>query len=149
MDLDPDYAPAHHSFAHLLDVLGRHTEATQHFRRAAELEPLAPTHLECLGSHYVKLNRYDEAEKSLKQALEWEPNFVPAHFYLAWVAERQGNLPGAIGYAEEAVRLSNRDPSHVSLLGYYAALNGETQRARDLLNELLERQASSSVAILR
>jgi serine/threonine-protein kinase len=147
IELDPEHASAHHMYGHLLALLGRHSEAVGEFERAVELEPLSPPHLECLGSQYIKLEAYDDAERVLKQALNWDPTFAPASFYLAWLAERSGGAGGverALEYAAKAVEDSGRRSSSVSLLGYYAALSGNEGRARELLQELLDRRSESS-----
>ena len=146
IEADPDYAFAHHEYAHLLALLGRDEEALAKFAYAAQLEPLTPHHYQCLGNHYVLMERYDDAERVLMQALEWEPNFVPAHYNLAWLHERVGQIGKAIEDMERAVELSNRATANLVLLAYYVAIDGDAERARRLLDELLERRGKSYVA---
>jgi TolB-like protein/Flp pilus assembly protein TadD len=144
--LDPDEGQAYHLLGHVHALLGRPGEALAEFKRAVRTEPCAPYHLECLGAHYVRLQRYDDAERSLKEALQWAADFAPAYRYLAWVAERRGDLDEALRLARQAYDASDREVLDVSVLGYYEARAGNETRARELLADLLLREKESFVA---
>jgi len=69
------------------------------------------------GTLQQRLRRFDDAARSLRRALELNPNFALAHARLA-NALSQGAHQEAMVSAEHALRLSPRDRS----VGYYASL---------------------------
>jgi adenylate cyclase len=70
------------------------------------------------GTLQQRLRRFDDAARSLRRALELNPNFALAHARLAIALTSQGAHQEAIVSAEHALRLSPRDRS----VGYYASL---------------------------
>ena len=147
LSLDPEHALTRHRLGHVLALLGRYDEARAEFERAARAEPRAPMHLECLGANHVQLGRYADAERVLNEALKWEPNYAPAYRYLAWVADRRGQLSEALEFARKAVDASARanpdstsEVLDLSLFGYYAARNRDEEEARRRLKELEDRR---------
>jgi TolB-like protein/cytochrome c-type biogenesis protein CcmH/NrfG len=64
-----------------------------------------------------RLRRFGEAARSLRRALELNPNFALAHAYLAVSLAFQGVHQEAVDSAEHALRLSPRDRS----VGHYAS----------------------------
>jgi eukaryotic-like serine/threonine-protein kinase len=83
IELNANYATAHHFLGDLLSVLGRHTEAEVEFRRALELEPLSVPINSIYGSALISARRYDEGIARLKKTLEMDPNFAAAHARLS------------------------------------------------------------------
>ena len=81
--LDPNNAITHYwnGFTNLM-TRGRYDDAIAEGRRAEALDPVSPMIRAGLGQMFLLLNsarRYDEAVEACKQALELEPDFVPAH----------------------------------------------------------------------
>jgi adenylate cyclase len=70
------------------------------------------------GILLLRLHRGGEAARSLRRALELNPNFALTHAFLANVLATQGTHPEAVDSAEHALRLSPRD----RLVGTYASL---------------------------
>jgi adenylate cyclase len=70
------------------------------------------------GMLHQRSRRFGEATRSLRRALELNPNFALAHAYLANPLAHQGAHQEAIDSAEHALRLSPRDRT----VGYYASL---------------------------
>jgi len=70
------------------------------------------------GTLQQRLRRFDDAARSLRRALELNPNFALAHARLANALTSQGAHQEAMVSAEHALRLSPRDRS----VGYYASL---------------------------
>lgn len=63
--------------------------------QAFQLAPHDPTTLDALGSVYIASGRYASAEGALKQAIEIDPEYFPAHIHLAMTYLAQGNKPAA------------------------------------------------------
>src|SRR5262249_35573233 len=61
IELNPNYATAHHFLADLLSVLGRHEEAYPEFRRALDLEPFSAVFNASYGNALVRSRQYDAA----------------------------------------------------------------------------------------
>jgi TolB-like protein/class 3 adenylate cyclase/tetratricopeptide (TPR) repeat protein len=70
------------------------------------------------GMLQARLRRRDEAARSLRRALELNPNFALAHAFLATTASNQGAHQEAIDSAEHALRLSPHDRP----VGVYASM---------------------------
>ncbi len=62
---------------------GRYDDAIAEGRRAVALDPVSPSIRAGLGHMLLYARRYDEAVEACTQALELEPDFVPAHFFFA------------------------------------------------------------------
>jgi len=66
----------------------------------------------------ARLRRRGEAARSIRRALELNPNFALAHAFLATTLSNQGAHQEALGSAEHALRLSPRDRP----VGVYASM---------------------------
>lgn len=110
--------------------------AAQAFLNAIALEPINPIHRTNLGRVYLTvadraraLLDSDDAElaqqaavqeetllvtaqEAFVSAIEQKPDYLPAHYYLAAVYERQGNLEQA---AERLVALRNNNPTDIGI----------------------------------
>ena len=80
LDLNPNYAPAHHWYGNiLLGPLGRHEEAIAELSRARELDPLSLIINADLGYGYYLARQYDSAFAQYQKVLAMDRNFVPVH----------------------------------------------------------------------
>jgi DNA-binding winged helix-turn-helix (wHTH) protein/TolB-like protein len=82
VELNANYATAHHWYATLLAIQGRPDEAKAEMQRALELNPRSPNFLADLGQIYYFNREYDAAKEYCFKALEQDPEFVFAHEYL-------------------------------------------------------------------
>ena len=85
VELAPEDGGAHNSYAVLLCQVGRYTEADRHFRAALD-DPFYATPgvaLANAGSCARRHGRHDEAERYLREALEYDPQNRTALFNLA------------------------------------------------------------------
>lgn len=71
--------------------------------------------------------RWDEAVRFWRQALERDPRSAAAHNNLAVAYEKQGDWPAAAAEYEEAARL---DPDNALIRGNYEALKARLEAAR-------------------
>ncbi len=145
LELDPNYANAHHWYGLELSWLGRHQEALAHLKRAVELDPLDLRYNANLGGCYIDARLYDQALEQLKKTLEMDPNFAGTHGSLAftyrnlghydlWLAEWKkaatlNNDPDDIAIAEEAARVFARS-------GYPAAVRRSIELRQQLSTRL-------------
>ena len=82
IQLNPNYANAHHWYADYLSAVGRHHEAIAESKRALELDPLSPIINAWLGWRYYFARQFDQAIAQYLRTLEIDENFVPAHLVL-------------------------------------------------------------------
>jgi DNA-binding winged helix-turn-helix (wHTH) protein/TolB-like protein/Tfp pilus assembly protein PilF len=96
IELNPNYATAHHWYAQVLAIQGRHDEAKAEMRRALEINPLSYNFLADLGQIYYFNREYGEAEEYCRKALEIYPDFVFAHEYLSDIYLKTGEYEKAL-----------------------------------------------------
>ena len=80
----PNYADGIAGLGEVLQFAGRPGEALEMFKKAIRLNPIPPVwYYHGLGSAYYLTGRYDEAIVALKRVINRNPNFWPAHIYMA------------------------------------------------------------------
>jgi len=168
IELNPNYATAHHWYSHYLMQMGRSEESLAEATRAHELDPLSPFINNGLGRQYFLTRQYDKAIAQGQKALQIDPAYVPAMVLIGMAYEQKSMFPEAIAQFERAGKLSatyavSKDtpapaqppalPVVVAMLGHALALSGHQEAARSKLQELLAISkvryvASSYVAII-
>jgi len=82
------------------------------FQEALELDP-KPQYFAYVGWALYRNNRSEyellEARSYLRQALERNPSYGEAHYFLGLIAKREGEMETARGHFAEAVRLNPED----------------------------------------
>src|SRR3954454_20452584 len=88
--------------------------------------------------------RYEEAIEQYRLLLEFEPSFYKAWTSRGRVYAQMGDYARAIEMYEKGLQLGGTIPNILAALGQAHALNGETDRARELLQQLHEMSSSAS-----
>ena len=91
IELNPNYASAHHYYGNLLSRLGRHEESFAEFRRALEIDPLSLIINRMYADGLFRARKYDESIAQLKKTLELDANFVSAYSSLSNAYQLRGN----------------------------------------------------------
>ncbi len=138
IDINPNYATAHHWYAHYLMCMGRLDEALSEMKKAQSLDPLSLVINTELGFPLYFARRYDEAIEQYRKALEMDPNFYRAHWLLGLAYQQKGMSEQAIDELQKAIALSGRTPTTVAGLGYVYARAGKRDQARKVLSQLAE-----------
>ena len=120
IELNPNYATAHHWYAQYLSEMGRHQEAINEIKRAQELDPFSLIINSIVGDTYIKARQYDQAIEQLHKTVEMDKNFVRSHRYLANAYQEKGMFAEAITELQTAATLSGENPEKA------------TKRAEDL-----------------
>ena len=138
--LNPNYATAHHWYAHHLLSLGRLDEAYREMKRAQELDPLSPVVTAHVGRVLYMRRQYDEAIEHYKDTLNLNPYFGRAHMELGWVYVEKEMFKETRRSFETARSLSidSTGAGAVAALAYCDAQSGRESQARDALNQLVE-----------
>ena len=102
IELNPNYALAHHWYAHYLMQLGRTEESLAEARRAQELDPYSPFVNNGLARQYYLARQYDKAVIQCQVSLGIDPAYLPARLQLALAYEQKGMLTEAVSEFELA-----------------------------------------------
>ncbi len=88
IELNPNYATAHHWYAEFLSLQGRFTEALAESERARELDPLSLIIAADQGVILFYARQYDASIAQFRAVKEMEPAFPRAHMVLAPYIEK-------------------------------------------------------------
>jgi eukaryotic-like serine/threonine-protein kinase len=145
IELNPNYAPAHQWYSHLLMARGRTGESIVEAKRAVELDPLSLAANLNLGWQYHWAKQYDLAVEQLRKTLEIEPNFEQGHWGLGLAYEGKGLFEEAAKEFQKAVDLSGGDAVYLASLGHTYAIGGRKADAMRIRDELEQRSKLSYV----
>ncbi len=110
IQLNPNYATAHHWYAQYLSEMGRHQEAIVEIKRAQQLDPLSLIINTVLGDTYIKARQYDQAIEQLRKTIEMDKNFIRSHRYLGNAYQEKGMFNEAISEFQTAATLAGENP---------------------------------------
>jgi TolB-like protein/Tfp pilus assembly protein PilF len=148
IELNPNYALAHHWYADYLSKMGRHAEAIASMERARVFDPLSLSTNAFVAFTYYRARQPDEAVRQGLQALDLDPSLPNGHWFLGLAYEGAGLAEKAVVEFDKAVELSARSPLFVAALGHGCALAGDVPRARSILDELKRRSTQRYVSPL-
>jgi TolB-like protein/DNA-binding winged helix-turn-helix (wHTH) protein/Tfp pilus assembly protein PilF len=149
IQLDPQYATAHHWYAECLSFQGRFAEALEESERARQLDPLS---LIIATDHAVILyfaRQYDRAIEQFRAVLAMEPNFTHAHMVVYAYIEK-GMFPEALAETAEWRRSDGSPVSEVEAY-VYARWGKQRQAERALAQsqqDILHGREVSPFAVL-
>ena len=138
IQLNPNYAVAHHWYSNLLSDLGRSQEAIDEKRQALRLDPLSLVINADFGNILYHQRKYDDAVLQLQKTLELDSNFPLAYQFLGYVYEVRKRYDEEVGSFKKGLQKSPNDPELKADLARALALSGDKDQARQILNELLE-----------
>ncbi|MEP6913666.1 MAG: tetratricopeptide repeat protein [bacterium] len=141
MQLDPNYAPAHHWYCWFLLALERFDEAIQAGKRALDVDPLALPINMAVGKAYFYARQFDDSIAQSQKTLEMDPGFMPALFYLARAYHQKGKHEEAIEIARKLVEASGEVLSLTAFLGYMCT-GARPDESRRILETVLPFTAS-------
>jgi tetratricopeptide (TPR) repeat protein len=139
--LDPQLPGVHARLAHAYSATGRLERARQLYLRELRNDPGDIATLLDLGCLLVQMNRLPEAGEKFRRVLEMETDHPDAHFYLADLAERQGQHDLAREQFGVVLRLDQRHaPARRRLAAslLFRKAEGDAESARELLMQELE-----------
>ena len=96
---------------------------------------------ECGTSHYnlavalMGLQKYDEAEEELREAIECSPNLAEAYVHLGAICLRRGDLEGCLGYNRQAVKVRPGFSEGWGNIGFVEMQNGNIDEAISALKK--------------
>jgi tetratricopeptide (TPR) repeat protein len=132
-ELNPGYAQIYQWNAEGLVERGRFDEAVDMMNKARELDPLSLFMNARLGKVLYYARQYDAAKDVLNATLEVDPDYSQARYYLSLVYSAEERYDEALAILPEG--------SHRAWAAILHAWNGDTERARELMDKVLARGA--------
>ncbi len=149
LNAGPDLAMIH--FHYGLDFLtpqGRLQEALEEIRLAGQLDPLSAIVNTAIGGCLYRMQRYEEAARTLEATLEQTPAFGHAHWSLGRVLLEQGLWDEAIGHFDRAAEIMGHPPAALAESAYCHARMGHRDTAQAAIQELRRRSGNEPVSPL-
>jgi TolB-like protein/Tfp pilus assembly protein PilF len=133
LDLNPNYATAHHLYADFLSAMGRPEEGIREIHRAQALDPLSLVINMEVGWNFYIARDFDRAIEHSLKTLEMEPHFSPAHYTLGLAYLQLGRNDESIAEIHRALDGSRGNPAPLAALGHAQARAGNRHGARAVL----------------
>jgi len=145
IELDPNYANAHHWYGDLLGATGRHQEAISEEKRALGIEPVSLIMNTWLARRYYFGRQVDAASVQCSKALELNGDFAPARYQMGLIDIEQKNYGAAIAEFQKAKELSGGATIYIAALARGYAASGRKDQALKIY-ELLKRPGEKYVS---
>jgi len=139
VQLNPNYATAHHWYAAYLASMKRPQAAQAEIDKAAMLDPLSLIINEARGEIRYLARDPNSAIKLCLHAQELDPNFAETYLCLGKAYEQQRQFREADASFKRAVDLSGRNPGPLMMQAHAYALSGR----KDLATAAIDRFFSS------
>jgi len=136
IELNPDYATAHHWYGEFLALMGRPEEGFRELRLAQALDPLSLIINTDIGKIFFLTRQQDRAIVQLQKTLEMDPDFPTAHLFLAMAYEQKGMHESAIAELEKEANTPGSRTIFKAMLGYIYGRSGHTAEAMSILSDL-------------
>ncbi|HYE66088.1 MAG TPA: protein kinase, partial [Pyrinomonadaceae bacterium] len=136
IELNRNYATAHHWYGWHLSHTGRHAEALAEMKWAQELDPLSLIINTNMGTILYFARRYDEAITQLQKTLELDASFIVAHQWLGRAYEQKGMYVEAIAEHRTVLNILGNEPESLASLGHASAVSGRSGEARKVVDKL-------------
>lgn len=145
IELNPNYATAHHWYALVLMYTHRLDEARRAIDRALELDPLSLVVNRNLGRILLAGRRTDEAIAAFERVLALDPSFPMTRVNLALAYVQKGDLQHALAAVEGERSVSGGSPWPAVIAGCLREMSGERGAVAAALRELEGRAARGHV----
>jgi len=151
LDLNPNYAEAHHWSAIYFANVGPHDQAGAEAKLAVELDPLSllMNMTPALTSYLAR--DYDGAVAELRKVIDMEPNFLAAHSVLGNVYVQQGLYEIAMAEYQKVLDLSKGvavvETAMKAVIAHAYAKWGKRSKALKMLDELTKASSVSPHSI--
>lgn len=105
-EIDPNNPYAHRMLGHLLSAeMMAHAEGIEHLRQAVDLAPTVPENRLLLGNACFRNGDYEAAREAFLEVLSLDPTNLEAHFNLAMLHARLGEIDKAREHYHKALEL--------------------------------------------
>ncbi len=136
IQLNPQYATAHHWYADYLNAMGRQDEAMQEIRTAFRLEPLSILIHRDFAWHYFFQGNYAAAVAQLAETLKIDPQYAAARSLLGRAFIEQGKCVEGLAELRKAAEDMPRSAA-LAFIAYGEAAAGQTAKAGHTLERVV------------
>ena len=136
LELNPNYATAHHWYSIYLSSTGRFEESVHEGTTAAGLDPLSLIISASLGNRLNEARRYRDGGNQCRKTLDMDPSFGLAHLCMGISLVNQSRFIESIPELQKGVDLLPGYPFAKGQLGVAYALSGDRGRALKILGDL-------------
>jgi len=137
IELNPNYATAHHWYAEHLMWLGRFDEALRESEIARQLDPLSLIVATDYGAILYYSRQYDRAITQFRSVREMDPNFLRTAL-IERAYERNGQLSEALTDVRKLQLGNPGQPWAWAELAHFYGKSGQRPQARHAIEKLLE-----------
>jgi TolB-like protein/DNA-binding winged helix-turn-helix (wHTH) protein/Tfp pilus assembly protein PilF len=134
IELDPNYATAHHWYAECLALLGRFNQAFAEIARARQLDPLSLIMDADNGAIFYFSRQYDRSIEQFRAVLDMEPNFPRAQMLVFPYVEK-GMYADALAELDKWQQIQ-QTPWSLSIRAYVLGRSGQQVQARQKMSKL-------------
>ena len=135
IELNPNYATAHHWYGLGLCYRGRFEEGFAELKQALTVDPHSLIINATFGYAYIAARRYDLALEHLQKTLSMDQDFYLTHYWIGKAYVLKNQTAKGIEYMKEALRLSD-SPDVLAGLGYTYGISGNIEEAEKTLVEM-------------
>jgi TolB-like protein/DNA-binding winged helix-turn-helix (wHTH) protein/Tfp pilus assembly protein PilF len=136
LELDHNYAPAHHWYSMYLAMEGRKEEALAEAQKAYELDPLSTVAGANLSKILEEAGQDERAIEQAKKTLDLEPDSAVTHAVLGLGYQDKRMYAEAIAEYKRALQLGGSPAEMRGLLGNAYAVSGNRPDAQKMIAEL-------------
>ncbi len=112
-------------------------KSIEELNKALRVDPLSLNHNRTLADAYYFARRYDEAIQQYDRTLELDASFKPALEFKGWAYLFKGDIAAALNIFTNLGEETTHNLKPLTALGYAHSVSGNTAKARDCLNDLL------------
>jgi serine/threonine-protein kinase len=143
IELNPDYATAHHWYGEFLGLTDRFDEGLKQLKVAHQIDPLSAIINTDLGKLLFLARQPDQAIEQLQKTLQLAPEYPLAHLFLALAYNEKRLHEQAIAELERYANTPGGRTIFKATLGFVYAQAGRKAEAISILNELKERSTTN------
>jgi TolB-like protein/tetratricopeptide (TPR) repeat protein len=136
LQLNANYAPAHHWYGEQLVCLGRTEEAQAEAQKAAAIEPVSLVTNSQVALYFYYTRQYDRVVEQAHRMLELDPDFSLGHIWMGMAYQQKGMMPEAIAAFRKATELPQSTLLAHALLGHAYGRAGRRAEALTVLRRL-------------
>lgn len=138
IELNPDYATAHHWYGEYLGMMGRFDDGLKELRIAQQVDPLSAIINADLGKVLFLQRRPDQAIEQMRKTLELDPDLPLAHIFLAMAWNKKGLHEQAIAELERIATGPGSRAIFKAALGFAYGQSGRAADALSVVDQLIQ-----------
>jgi serine/threonine-protein kinase len=146
LDLDPNYAMAHHWYGYDMMCMARYDEAVRMIQRAHELDPLSLVINRNLGQVYYRSGQHERGNEIFQRMAAKNPNFSYLYYHMGNIHFQQGRYEEALALFQREKKNARGWALHIQpWIGMAYAKMGKGDEARTILADLISLSQQNNI----